>query len=530
MIQFKKYVYMASMALITNTLAAQNSPENWYNLDPKSDKVSGMSVNKAYTYMGEKKPKPITVAVIDSGTDIDHEDLVDNIWVNADEIPANGIDDDNNGYVDDLHGWNYLGAKDGTPVVDESLEMTRMTAMLRSKYADVDSASLSESQREEYQLFRKLDAELESELKKAKKQYNTWLRQEQVIGMAYAKVRELLGAEEFSEQQLDTLSSTDQGEQQLIEIVKSIEAEPAISEDYFTQTRKHFESKVKYWYNEDFNTREITQDDPTDIRDIDYGNPLVSGPHGGHGTHVAGIIGAVRGNNTGIEGVASNARLMVLRVVPNGDERDKDVALAIRYAVDNGARIINMSFGKNYSPQKEMVDAAYAYAQANNVLLVNAAGNNSDDNDVVEHFPVAEGLNGENYSNSVLVVGANGSSRKKDLVGGFSNYGQQTVDLFAPGVAINSTYPENEYEVNSGTSMAAPAASGVAALVLGYYPHLTAVQLKQVLTESVYIPRKRKVLAPGDSGKVKFSTLSSSGGIINAYNALQYASETFPNP
>ncbi|OFY27130.1 MAG: hypothetical protein A2275_10485 [Bacteroidetes bacterium RIFOXYA12_FULL_35_11] len=284
--------------------------------------------------------------------------------------------------------------------------------------------------------------------------------------------------------------------------------------------------KYLYHLNFDFNPREIIGDDPETNADSLYGNNDVAGPRADHGTFVAGIIAAVRNNNIGCDGVAENAKIMALRVVPNGDERDKDVANAIRYAVDNGAKIINLSFGKDFSPQKELVDRALKYAGQKNVLVVHAAGNEGDNNDVEIRYPTNRDSQNKPLLQSWLDVGASSMKKGKNFPGFFSNYGKINVDLFAPGVDVFSLTPGSKYSVKSGTSFAAPVVSGVAALIMGAYPDLSADAVRDILLKSVQKYNK-KVFLPSikdkKSKKVKFENLSVTGGVVNAWNALKIA-------
>jgi subtilisin family serine protease len=264
----------------------------------------------------------------------------------------------------------------------------------------------------------------------------------------------------------------------------------------------------------------VVGDDPNNMEEKYYGNNHVKGPDALHGSHVAGIIAAARNNSLGINGIADNVKIMVVRAVPNGDERDKDVANAIRYAVDNGAKVINMSFGKYYSPEKKMVDEAVKYAMSKDVLLVHAAGNESKNKDVEQSFPSRDLIDGS-VAGNWLEVGANGYKKGKNLLGNFSNYGKTKVDLFAPGVDIYSTVQDNKYLNESGTSMASPAAAGVAAMIRSYYPELKANEVREVLMKSVVV-YKKKVKVPGKKKeKAKISELCISGGLINANNAVK---------
>jgi cell wall-associated protease len=290
-----------------------------------------------------------------------------------------------------------------------------------------------------------------------------------------------------------------------------------------------FENTLAYYYNPEFNPREVIGDNPEDYDQMGYGNNDVRGPDSDHGTHVAGIIAAERDNGLGIEGVANNVRIMSLRAVPDGDERDKDVALAIKYAVDNGAQVINMSFGKDYSPGKSAVDEAVKYALKNDVLLVHAAGNDNKEIFTKNNFPndefLKKGLFGPRYADNWVEVGANSWKSGEDLAAEFSNYSAEHVDIFAPGVAIYSAEPGNEYQNHQGTSMAGPVVAGVAALVRSYFPDLTAKQVKEVLMQSAVVQNvmvKRPGAEEGDA-LVPFKRLSVSGGVVDAVKAFEVA-------
>jgi subtilisin family serine protease len=277
--------------------------------------------------------------------------------------------------------------------------------------------------------------------------------------------------------------------------------------------------------------RNILGDDPNIMDDRPYGDSKTghSIKDESHGTHVSGIIAASRDNKIGINGVANNVKIMAVRAVPDGDEYDKDVALGLRYAVDNGAKIINTSFGKGFSPKKEWVFEAIQYAASKDVLIVNAAGNDGNNIDFEKVFPIDTRDLKTEISDNFLTVGAMSANYDENLPASFSNYGKINVDVFAPGVQIYSTTPENEYAKFSGTSMAAPSAAGVAALIRSYYPKLSASQVKHILMNSgtlinfeVIKPGSRSWEKPNGE-KVPFSDLSVSGRIVNAYNALKMA-------
>jgi cell wall-associated protease len=320
----------------------------------------------------------------------------------------------------------------------------------------------------------------------------------------------------------------------LSKVMENVEGDIAIKDflnelgEYLEQLKSgvdHYSTAVEYGYNLEFNSRSIVGDDPKNLYEKGYGNNDVEGPDARHGTHVAGIIGANRKNEIGIKGIADNVRIMSVRAVPNGDERDKDIANAILYAVDNGAQIINMSFGKSFSPHKEVVDKAVKYAESKGVLIIHAAGNDGDDLDKESNYPTKVLKNGVE-SKTWLEIGASSWGADGNFVGSFSNYGKKSVDLFAPGVQIYSTVPNNNYEDLQGTSMACPATAGVAALIMSYFPDLTADQVKNILTESTRKFDGLKVTKPGSADEVPFSQLSATGGLVNAYEAVRLAEKT----
>lgn len=505
--------------------------EDWYNYDSKEDGQIGVSVQKAKELYKDRTTHEVIVAIIDSGVDIAHEDLKENIWVNSDEIPGNGIDDDGNGYIDDIHGWNFLGGSDGN--INLALyETTRIYRKLKGKYDGKAKADVSALDQEEYALYLETKEETEKKLKSSRKELGElrdFLHQLDIIKLI---LNPSLNGKDFNEENINAIVSEDErtlaAKAAMVDLF-SRDFDAAELETYV----KSIDDRIKYHYNIDFDPRKLVGDDENDPFEKNYGNNDVNGGHADHGTHVAGIVGAVADNNLGIKGIAQQVKIMVLRAVPDGDERDKDVANAIIYAVDNGARVVNMSFGKGHSPNKAAVDAAIQYAEKNNVLLVHAAGNASLNIDETDQFPMK--FFGEKERSSAVSnwinVGASGRKKGADLTAEFSNYGKNNVDIFAPGVDVYSTVPDGKYKENSGTSMAAPVVTGVAALILNYYPELTAVELKEVLLKSAYRKLgKVKVYIPGkkeEKKKIKFRALSKTGGIVNAYNALKYADKIY---
>ncbi|GAA4234153.1 S8 family peptidase [Postechiella marina] len=483
---------------------------NWGHLDLANDTIPGMGVDKAYSeIIKNKKGKTVIVAVIDSGIDIDHEDLDDVIWTNKGEKPNNGIDDDKNGYIDDVHGWNFLG--DG---YNEQLEYVRILASKDTNNPDYASAKAQYDQ--DYKKYTGYKTNYEQTL--------------QQVTAADDGIAKFLNKTNYTKADVNAIKTEDQTIQQYVSIIKyvySVDMESAAEfKKELSNALESITDRLNYNLNTTFNGR-VTGDNPDDMSTKFYGNGNVKPvkKSESHGTHVAGIIAAERNNGKGVNGVANNVQIMSIRAVPNGDEYDKDVALAIRYAVDNGASIINGSFGKSFSPHSDWVRDAITYASKNDVVFVHAAGNDSKNVDVEPNFP-DDNVNGQEISDTYIRVGALAPKYGSGLLAGFSNYGKNNVDVFAPGAKIYSTTPENEYQTKGGTSMAAPGVAGVAALIRSYYPHLKAAQVKQIIMESgLAVPAK--VVVGGDTNNVQpFKDIVKSGKIVNAYNALIIASKT----
>ena len=480
--------------------------KRWSHLDIVTDTIPGMSVDRAYAeILKDKKGVKVIVGVIDSGVDIDHVDLKGMIWTNPKEIAGNGIDDDNNGYIDDIHGWNFLGDAE-----NENKELTRIV-----KKGDDGS--------ETYQLAK---AEYDKELAEALD------NKENVdfIFNADKTIADFLGNKDYTLEELKAVSSPKadilQSKYIMINIIG--QAGPDFHSE-LNEYKTQVYDQLNYSLNLEFDGRKMVGDNPEDIKDTNYGNNIVYGPNPTkenilHGTHVAGIIAQIRHNDLGGDGVANDVSILVVRAVPQGDEYDKDIALAIRYAVDNGAKIINGSFGKSYSPHKEWVYDAIKYAASKDVLIVHAAGNDGDNIDLPEYrnYPNDADDFGNDIANNMITVGALNYTYDGDLVANFSNYGTVNVDVFAPGVKIYATVPNNEYKFEQGTSMASPNAAGVAALIRSYYPKLTAPQVKQILMDSGVASPLTVKLGETKESRV-FKDASKSGKMVNAYNALLMA-------
>lgn len=519
---------------------SEKAKNAWSAADIETDSIAGMSLAKAYKFLEGKKGVPVIVGIADSGVDVEHEDLKGVAWVNPKEVPGNNKDDDNNGYVDDIHGWNFLGNKEGKIVNADQLEITRIVKSGMDKFGNKKASEIADTDKKEYEEYLKIKEKFDK-VAKAKENEIANLKGTKTrilqLEESFTAVQNLIGKTDFTLDDVKNAKSDDAETTAKINDVTMIMSRGMKMADllgYKKDLLAYLESQENAKsYDLDFNARQSLGDDLYDITDTNYGNNNVIGSKKleSHGTHVAGIVAASRGNGKGLDGVANNVKILTVRVVPDGDEHDKDVALGIRYAVDNGAKIINTSFGKAYSPNKQWVFDAIKYAAKNDVLIVNAAGNDSKNIDVEKTYPNdSEDLINE-ISDNVLTVGANSLFYDKRLPARFTNYGKRNVDVFAPGVQIYSTIPSDEYAQKSGTSMAAPSAAGVAVLVRSYYPQLSASQVKHILMNSG-TKINFNVIKPGtqsrqnpDGELVSFSELSVSGRIVNAFNALKMAAQ-----
>ena len=534
--------------------------DNWQNLDLKRDGVMGISTEKAYELLKGKKSNTVIVAVIDGGVDEEHEDLKSIIWRNSDEIAGNNKGDDQNGYADDVFGWNFIGSSLGNVRYD-NLEVVRLVRALQDKYAAVvNSTPLSAEERREFNQYKKMVTDYMTRLENARRGYQSL----EIIKKTTEEIASKIGKSAPTLKDFDDYDAANEMESKVLKVIKSeMKKEPdyAVFKKDIDDTYDYYSAQVNYHLNIDFDPRDSVKDDYTNAFEKIYGNADITGPDADHGTHVAGIIAAVRNNGLGINGVADNVRIMGIRAVPDGDERDKDVANSIRYAVDNGAKVINMSFGKAYVWNKAVVDSAVKYAESKDVLLVHAAGNDAKNTDIEVNYPnriygditpkdrvqfdiqnrsATGGLNRPAMPKIVqdtsrfslpraqnwIEVGASSWTNDENLVASFSNYGKRSVDVFAPGVKVNSTMPDSKYKPNDGTSMASPVVAGLAALIRSYYPNLSAVQVKDIIMKSVTkVDHKVKIKEDGSSRKVKLDEISVSGGVVNAYQAIQLASK-----
>ncbi|MBF4483818.1 MULTISPECIES: S8 family peptidase [unclassified Flavobacterium] len=507
-----KEIITAPLAVVKKAPLSENELKRWSHLDLIKDSIPGMSVDRAYAELLQgKKGVKVIVGIVDSGVDIEHPDLQGMIWTNPKEIPGNGIDDDKNGFIDDVHGWNFLG-----DAVHENLEMTRIV-----KKVDDGSAQ-----------YKAALAQYEEKSKKV-------LEDKQQVDFlidVHNTIKKELNKTTYKLEDLSKVTSTDPKVARSKMVMTQILTNAGPTFDPEAELEDYRESvydQFNYNLNKEYDGRKIVGDNPEDIKDNHYGNNVVFGPDKEkalHGTHVAGIIAQVRGNDLGGDGVANNVEILTVRAVPDGDEYDKDIALAIRYAVDNGAKVINGSFGKSFSPHKKWVYDAIKYAAKKDVLIVHAAGNDGYNIDKTENinYPNDSEDNVKEFANNVITIGAINKAYGETVVAPFSNFGKINVDVFAPGEEIYATVPNNKYKYLQGTSMASPNAAGVAALIRSYYPKLKAVQVKQILMDSGVALPSMIILGENpnpDEKPVAVSSVESSktAKMVNAYNALLMA-------
>jgi subtilisin family serine protease len=487
----------------------ENELNRWSHLDLAKDTIPGMSVDKAYAELLKgKKGVPVIVGIVDSGVDIEHDDLKSVVWTNKKEIAGNGIDDDKNSYIDDIHGWNFLG-----DITKENVEYERI----------IKDKSLVDEKT--YLAAKAMNDKKVAEAAQGKSRLEQMLA---TIAEGDAAISKQLGKSSYTVEEVNAITSTDPALQKTkADMQKMLSYGMPIAE-LKEAVQKQLEGDIALLNGDNLKTdyRKVVGDNPKDITNTKYGNNNVMGPDKNeilHGTHVAGIVAQVRNNNIGGDGIANNVQILTVRAVPDGDEYDKDIALGIRYAVDNGAKVINGSFGKSFSPQKQWVYDAIKYAEKKDVLIVHAAGNDAKDIDYNDNYPNDSDDKVTEFADNLITVGALNFENGNKLVARFSNIGKINVDVFAPGVKIYATTPNNTYKLLQGTSMAAPNVAGVAALIRSYYPKLSAKQVKHILMDSGVAIESEVIVGGKPADTRPFSALSKSGKIVNAYNALQMA-------
>jgi len=533
-------IMFSSVSFAQGTYSKTELVKGWHLLDKEKDGYYGISLDKAYDFLRLKnlKSKTVLVAVIDSGVDTLQEDLIHILWTNPNEIPGNGIDDDHNGYVDDIHGWNFIGGKDGKNVKDDSQEEGRVYYKYKDQFDNkkIMMDSMGVETRENYDMWLKAKKKIMGDgtddgvdLLMLKRVVNACVKSDSILQAA-------MGKKEYTGTDLDNFQAKTMESRTAKSVLLYLFKENHIMDmtnvtfiSEFTDQADREEKKMEIKETAPKNYRaDVVKDNENDIRDSIYGNNDLMATDPMHGTFVSGIIGADRNNAVGINGICDNVRIMMIRAVPNGDEHDKDIALAIRYAVNNGARVVNMSFGKNLSPDKSWVDDAVKYAESKGVLLVHAAGNDAENVDTIENFPNANYKSSRSTAKNWINVGASSDPLAeesfKSYTASFSNYGKKEVDVFAPGTKIYSTLPGgNKYGNLDGTSFSAPIVAGVAALILEYFPALSPEEVKYCIEKSSTIPTVKARKPGSDNEMVPLSDLCVTGGILNAYGAVKMA-------
>lgn len=511
----------------------------WYHQDFASTNVYGVNTQNAYKYLDSKglKIKPVIVGVLDSGVAVDHPGLVKNMWKNVNEVPNNGKDDDGNGYIDDIYGWNFSGGKNGDIDID-NMEVTRVVKKYQSIFEGPNSTQNKANQAkmpEDFAMYMKSKEIFTKKSVEAKQNYETYKR---IQGMIPSMIA-MLGGQNLTSEVLASIKPTTQEQAMAASVLGQISRDPSVTGKSPAEVQKFLEAQMKealdYYepqatkqYNLDYDPRaSIVGDNYDDYTQKNYGNNHYEGPDAQHGTHVAGIIAGLPQGTEVQYGVGyKTAKIMTVRAVPNGDERDKDIANAIRYAVDNGARILNMSFGKPVSPGKAVVWDAFKYAESKGVLLVKAAGNENEDIAENVYFPTnyKNVEDAKPFVNNMIVVGA--STNDNDFLrASFSNYNQKLVNVFAPGDKIYSTIPDGKYEYLQGTSMASPVVAGAASVLLAYMPNLTPAQIIESLVKT---SNKSTVNAMINSNtNNRFDMISEAGGVIDVRKAAEYAYTNF---
>jgi cell wall-associated protease len=519
----KRFLFLA---FLTPFVLVSQVKTEWQHLDPEKDNVLGISTFMAYEVLKDWHADTVLVAVLDNGAELGHMDLQGQFWVNPGEIPDNGIDDDQNGYVDDIHGWNFLGNSKGENIKREKTELTRIFGNLFNKYSKTTTKKKIDKKSDEYLEYLKIKKLYEESFARKNRAIMIYQDYLQRYKQADSVLRIFFKNLPFGQYELfrikDTAKVVVSARNFLLDMF-SANLDQAKIEGIIQNNLDDLKTRLNPFYK----IREsIIGDDPSNLNDTGYGNPMVDAMHPYHGTGVAGTIAALH-NDTGIHGVARHVKLMVLRILPNGDEADKDVALAIRYAIRNKASIINCSFGKSYSMYPDFVRQAIKEAEQAGVLIVHAAGNDGRNSDSIPTYPTGFYADGSRAANWIS-VGASTQKDSRGVAAYFSNYGKRSVDLFAPGFEIPSCVLGSKYDLASGTSTAAPVVTGIAAVLKAYFPFLNAVEIKQLIMESVYKPKTIDVRLPGSRNQMaRFGDLSVSGGIANVYRAVNLAIERY---
>jgi subtilisin family serine protease len=556
----KIYILIASL-LIGVAGYAQN--ENWHHLAPE-DGVFGAAIERAHAAARESglRParRPITIALIGGGIDISHKAISDIIWVNRRERRINGRDNDRNGWIDDRHGWNFLG-NDTMTINSLSTMGDREFLRLKDKYNhflfvedgiaymfDDELGALVETEppadMEEFEYF--LRVVTESELAETNRgvmlaKAVVWYIREIGHSMRMAYPERVLTRTDFGEFVRAQQSTT--AMQDALFAFIDLMFMSANTEDWNTmaafadtefipiQELRHERAMARRFPRE----RELIGDDPNDLNDKGYGNNNLLANNALRNTMIAGIIGA-GGGQSEIRGITNNVQIMTLRIEADfGEPYMKDMALAIRYAVEQGADIIQLGATNRLFPrhQSHWVEEALRYAEQRNVLVVIPVRDLSSNLDDFPFYP-NRNLSTGTLSN-IITVAASDSLGNPFL---WANFSETELDIFAPGVEIKSAMPGNRYAIDSGSAYAAAMVTGVAAFIKNYFPQITPAQMRQLLIDTVTdrsdaeVEKQYRATAGSMRGRIAtdlflFSDLCVSGGILNAERAIKEAGRRF---
>lgn len=521
-------LYVLVFFLSINLSAQDSKPENfkkhinWW-MKEKNDSLASSDILKLFNRLSPRlktTKQKVVIAVLDADVDIYHKRFKDFLWLNKYETAKDSLDNDNNGYIDDLHGWNFLGTKkDGSSLEFTLIEETRILRKF--------------SKEEITQLYK--EGSILFSYDSVKKSYDN------IKKSLIEKISPYKAAEAGYVFCMDTLRKTFQHKKLNLEIINTLQSKDTIvmqpcinyvkqmyEDDYpfdeFTEYLNYNRKALKTCLNLNYDNRVLVGDDIYDICDSQYGSPIFSTitPKMEHGTEVSGVIINALTSIQDNYKISLPIKIMPSCITGNGDPTDKDTALAIRYAVDNGAKVINLSQTKSFSINKKFVDKALKYAEKKDVLIVKSAGNEGLNLDEVLRFPNDNNKKGEEFIDNMIVVSGSTKFTNKNIFDSDYNYGKKNVDVFAPGIDISTFSPSNNYTESSGTSYSAPIVATIAALLRSYFPNLSAKQVKQILMDSgtsynVNIPFKQK---DGSEKMIPFSELSKSGKVVNAYNAF----------
>lgn len=505
----------SSPVVTLRTKRTANLPHyDWSYRSLRRDSIPGSSYYDACALLANTPGRPVIIGVIDTGIDQTHSQLNKSIWTNLKEKPGNHLDDDKNGYVDDVHGWYWTALSNGTFMTTDLSEAIRV---LQGDSLGNTNPGVAEQARRIYQHESEKLALLKMAVSDTARLKQTLASLATYAGDGAVTLTTLQG--------LPTGSDSVQTGVRLLTI-ESYRGRPtnwaqlsARLIGFAPRLHAAYKEMAAYAFNRDY--KPLTNG--VRFAGQSVGPTLSRSEILAHGTYVAGVLTAPL--SAGVD-KAEGQYMSIMDLAaapPTGDERDELLAKAIRYAVDNGASVINISVAKKLSAHRDLVDAALLHALKKDVLVINCAGNDSNDNDVTPYYPVGPvSLSGNVIGDNFIEVGNSSPEWNEKLPFYSSNYGHSSVDLFAPGVQIRTATPGQQYATISGTSLSAPLVARVAALIRSHFPNLTACSVKAILMKSVRKP-VFMVLKPGTAQLVAMSDLCSSGGILDAEAAVRLA-------